>query len=81
MHGVRVATILLMLGVGAAAGCSNPFLSAYRGVSCPAAPTAQVAVQAPVNAKLIGTADFISDTAVGNAEAVAAAKAVHSYFS
>ncbi len=72
MH--RIASIALFIAV--AAGCSNPFLSNYRGSRCPEVAAAHVATQPPANATLIGTATFTTDTAVGDVQALGAAQAV-----
>lgn len=70
----RVTTILWMLPL--LGGCSNPFMTHYQGDRCPVVPTAHVATQTPANATLIGTSNFRSDVAVGDAEALGAARAV-----
>jgi len=58
------------------AACGNPFLTNYRGARCPTLSSAHVAVQAPADATLIGTSDFRTETAVGDVQAIGAARAV-----
>lgn len=60
------------------AGCSNPFLEHYRGARCPEVSSAHVATQAPVDATLIGHSDFTTGAALGDVEAIGAARAVGS---
>jgi len=62
-----------LIGLG---GCSNPFLASYKGVRCPTVSTAHVSVRAPTDATLIGRSDFVTDVALGNPEAIAAAEEV-----
>lgn len=75
-HGRRMRWFAAGTATAILAGCSNPFLESYRGARCPEVSTAHVAVRAPVDATLIGTSDFISEVAVGNPQAVAAAEIV-----
>jgi len=58
------------------AGCSNPFLANYHGARCPQVPSAHVATDPPQNATLIGTSDFKTEAALGDMEAIGAARAV-----
>jgi len=76
-RGSRPRLVLALVGAGAlAGGCANPFLSNYSGARCPPVNTAHVSVGPPASATLIGTSDFVTDVAIGNVQAIAAAERV-----
>lgn len=66
--------------LGALTGCSNEFLTSYRGERFAATENPQLVLVCPSTCGMIGTSNFVSGSGYGQSEALAAARDVGADF-
>lgn len=76
--GLGVLGMFVMLG--ALSGCSNEFLTSYRGERFAPTENPQLVLVHPSTSGLIGTSNFVSGSGYGQSEALAAARDVGADF-